>query len=104
MHSRAEIEGIVNAPEPAPILAATLKRKRSSFPMTVLMEEQFAIRCERPLPIFGAKLCNRFVKPGRVSQSATRDSSGVKAQGISSSMRDCGWPFAIASRVAFIHA
>ncbi len=43
------------------------------------------------------------------SALASDQASGVsvenlKAQGISSSMRDCGWPSAIASSVAFIQA
>jgi hypothetical protein len=37
-------------------------------------------------------------------QAAGVGDEDLKAQGISSSMRDCGWPSAIASSVAFIQA
>jgi hypothetical protein len=37
-------------------------------------------------------------------QAAGDGDEDLKAQGISSSMRDCGWPSAIASSVAFIQA
>lgn len=51
-----------------PARQAPVSRKRSSFPITVSMEEQLAMHCEQALQVFGARLCNRLVEAGaRVS-------------------------------------
>jgi len=78
--------------------------KRRSRPIAAGMEEQLAILCDKALQAFGAKLCQRLVGALAIDQAAGVGDEDLKAQGISSSMRDCGWPSAIASSVAFIQA
>jgi hypothetical protein len=56
------------------------------------------------LQAFGAMLCQRLVGMLAIDQAAGAGDEDLKAQGVNSSMRDCGWPSAIASSVAFIQA
>ena len=76
------------------------QRKRRSFPV--------AFDWGEGLQTFGAKVCKplrHILQFGdRMHDQVTAGVSRLKAQGISSSMRDCGWPSAIASSVAFIQA
>ncbi len=61
----------------------------------------FATRHCKPLT---QSFANDWFDARMRDQTAVAGADDLKAQGISSSMRDCGWPWAIASRVAFIQA
>jgi len=63
----------------------------SAVPLPCWFEaRQLAIFCYKALHTFGAKLCKRLVGVGLGDQVVGAGGEDLKAQGISSSMRDCG--------------
>ena len=89
---------------PKSLSRSWILRKRRSSPIAVEMGnrlQSFATRHCKPL---AQSFANDWFGARMRDQAAGAGGEDLKAHGISSSMRDCGWPSAIASRVAFIQA